>query len=69
MVTLWRCRPVDAAAGQLIARETGALVAWTGSPTLADVPLNTDPLGPLVAARSERGLAELARATTYVPIA
>ena len=30
MATLWKCRAVDAAAAQLIVRESGGLVAFTG---------------------------------------
>jgi myo-inositol-1(or 4)-monophosphatase len=61
MVTLWRCRAVDAAAAQLIVREAGGLVAF---PAFADplaAPLDLAPHSPVVAARSPAGLAELAR--------
>ncbi|MDQ6730173.1 MAG: hypothetical protein M3022_07710 [Actinomycetota bacterium] len=64
MVTLSRCRGVDAAAGQLIVREAGGVVAFTayGDPLIA--PLDTQPRSPLVAARSREALAELARIVT-----
>jgi len=64
MVTLSRCRGVDAAAGQLIVREAGGVVAFTayGDPLAA--PLDTEPRSPLIAARSPEALAELARIVT-----
>ncbi len=67
MVTLWRCRSVDAAAGQLIVREGGGLVAFTafGDPLAA--PLDLAPHSPVVAARSAAGLAELARVPSSPP--
>ncbi len=61
MVTLARCRGVDAAAGQLIVREAGGLVAF---PAFADplaAPLDATPSSHLVAARSAQSLAELGR--------
>ena len=64
MLTLSRCRGVDAAAAQLIVREAGGLVAFTayGDPLAA--PLDTTPRSPLVAARSPEALAELAQVVT-----
>jgi myo-inositol-1(or 4)-monophosphatase len=59
MVTLWRTRAVDCAAGQLIVRESGGHVTFPGFPDLSS-PLDTEPHGPLVAALTEQGLAELA---------
>jgi myo-inositol-1(or 4)-monophosphatase len=49
MVSLRRCRGVDAAAGQLIVREGGGLVSFPG---LAEVPLDAVPRAPVVAART-----------------
>jgi len=60
MLTLWRCRAVDAAAAQLIAREAGALVAFPAFEDPLGAPLDLLPHSPVVAARSPRGLAELA---------
>ena len=61
MVTLRRCRPVDVAAGQLIVREAGGVVAFTAcaDPLGARVSV-MEPASPLVAARSEAGLRALA---------
>src|SRR5256714_4435783 len=59
MVSLQRCRGVDAAAGQLIVREGGGLVSF---PTCADplgAPLDAEPRSPVIAARSADALREL----------
>jgi myo-inositol-1(or 4)-monophosphatase len=61
MVTLRGCRSVDAAAGQLIVREAGGLIAFPRCATPLGAPLDLIPHSPLVAARTERGLEELAR--------
>jgi myo-inositol-1(or 4)-monophosphatase len=62
MVTLRRCRSVDVAAGQLIVREAGGLVAFTGCAEPLGAPLAVmEPVSPVVAARSEAALLELAR--------
>jgi myo-inositol-1(or 4)-monophosphatase len=58
MVTLWRTRAVDCAAGQLIVRESGGHVAFPGFPDLSS-PLDLQPHGPLVAALTREGLDEL----------
>jgi myo-inositol-1(or 4)-monophosphatase len=50
MLSARPCRSVDAAAGQLIAREAGAAVAF-GSPDLTQAPLSLDARYPVVAAR------------------
>jgi len=60
MVSLWRCRAVDAAAAQLVVRESGGYVAFPG----ADAPplgaaLDLEPHSAVVAARTEQGLADL----------
>lgn len=60
MATLWNCRAVDAAAGQLIVRESGGVVAFTGMEEPLGAPLDLEPRSPVVAARSETALAELA---------
>ncbi len=64
MVTLSRCRGVDAAAGQLIVREAGGVVAFTAYGDPLTAPLDTQPRSPLVAARSREALAELGRIVT-----
>jgi myo-inositol-1(or 4)-monophosphatase len=60
MLTLWRCRAVDVAAAQLIVRESGGHVAFTACETPLGAPLDLEPHSPVVAARTEQGLAELA---------
>jgi myo-inositol-1(or 4)-monophosphatase len=59
MVTLRGCRSVDAAAGQLIVREAGGLVAFPRCSTPLGAPLDLVPHSPLVAARTAQGLEEL----------
>ena len=59
MVTLRGCRSVDAAAGQLIVREAGGLVAFPRCATPLGAPLDLVPHSPLVAARTAQGLEEL----------
>jgi myo-inositol-1(or 4)-monophosphatase len=60
MATLWRCRAVDAAAGQLIVRESGGYVAFGSLDDPLGVPLDLEPRAPVVAARSLDGLERLA---------
>ena len=61
MVTLRRCRAVDVAAGQLIVREAGGLVAFTACSSPLGAPLDVfEPVSPVVAARSAGGLRALA---------
>lgn len=60
MATLWRCRAVDAAAAQLIVRESGGLVAFTAMEQPLGAPLDLLPHSPVVAARTPEALAELA---------
>jgi myo-inositol-1(or 4)-monophosphatase len=62
MVTLRRSRSVDVAAGQLIVREAGGVVAFTRCASPLAAPLDVlEPVSPVVAARTAEGLAELAR--------
>jgi myo-inositol-1(or 4)-monophosphatase len=61
MVTLARSRGVDAAAGQLIVREAGGLVAFTAYPDPLAAPMDTEPRSHLVAARTQASLDELGR--------
>jgi myo-inositol-1(or 4)-monophosphatase len=56
MVSLRRCRGVDAAAGQLIVREAGGHVSFPG---LDDVPLDAVPRAPVIAARTNDTLRKL----------
>ena len=59
MVTLWRTRAVDCAAGQLLVRESGGFVEFLGYEDLS-APLDLEPHAPLVAARTREGLEDLA---------
>lgn len=61
LVTLWRCRAVDAAAGQLIVRESGGRVAFGAYEDRLGAPLDLEPHSPVVAARDDAALAQLAR--------
>jgi myo-inositol-1(or 4)-monophosphatase len=60
MASLWNCRAVDAAAGQLVVRESGGMVAFTRCDDPLGAPLDLEPRSPVVAARTEAALAELA---------
>src|SRR3954465_14837980 len=59
MATLWNCRAVDAAAAQLIVRESGGFVAFTPSADPPPPPLALEPHSPVVASRTAAALAEL----------
>jgi len=61
MVTLRRCRGVDAAAGQLIVREAGGLVSFIDCPDPLGAPLDATASSHLVAARTIEALRELER--------
>src|SRR4051812_10421101 len=62
MVTIMRTRAVDVAAGQLIVREGGGLVSFTSCADPLGAPLlNSDPVSPVVAARSAESLQALSR--------
>src|SRR6185295_251976 len=60
MASLWNCRAVDAAAGQLVVRESGGVVAFPACDGPLSAPLDLQPRSPVVAARTESALAELA---------
>jgi myo-inositol-1(or 4)-monophosphatase len=64
MATLANCRAVDAAAGQLIVRESGGVVAFTAMDEPLAAPLDLEPRSPVVAARSDVALAQLATVPT-----
>ena len=67
MASLGRCRSVDAAAAQLIVRESGGLVAFPGLPEPLGAPLDDlRALAPVVAARTPAGL-ELVAAIPVLP--
>jgi myo-inositol-1(or 4)-monophosphatase len=61
MLTLKGCRAVDAAAAQLICREAGGHVAFTAFEDALAAPLDLLPHSPVVAARSQAAVEELAR--------
>jgi myo-inositol-1(or 4)-monophosphatase len=61
MVSLRRSRGVDAAAGQLIVREAGGLVAFPKCANPLAAPLDAAPSSPVIAARSAESLRELER--------
>jgi myo-inositol-1(or 4)-monophosphatase len=61
MVSLRRCRGVDAAAGQLIVREGGGLVSFPSCADPLGAPLDATPVSPVIAARSADTLAALER--------
>lgn len=56
MASLGRCRAVDAAAGQLIVRESGGVVSFGDLDDPLDSPLDLEPREPVVAARTRAGL-------------
>ncbi len=59
-VTLRNSRAVDVAAAQLIVREAGGAVAFTAYEHPLGAPLDVEPRSPVVAARTERALRQLA---------
>jgi myo-inositol-1(or 4)-monophosphatase len=65
MATLKRTRAVDAAAAQLIVREAGGHVAFVAYDDPLGAPLDLVPRSPVIAARTEQGLAEVARVPAW----
>jgi myo-inositol-1(or 4)-monophosphatase len=59
MVSLWNSRAVDAAAGQLIVREAGGVVAFPAFEDPLAAPLDLEPHSPVVAALTQEALAQL----------
>jgi myo-inositol-1(or 4)-monophosphatase len=60
MLTLKGCRAVDAAAAQLIVREAGGLVSFVAYDDPLAAPLDLVPHSPVIAARTQEGLAAAA---------
>jgi myo-inositol-1(or 4)-monophosphatase len=65
MASLKRCRAVDAAAAQLIVREAGGLVAFIAFDDPLAAPLDLEPRSPVIAARTEAGLAAVAKVPVW----
>jgi myo-inositol-1(or 4)-monophosphatase len=65
MATMWKTRSVDAAAAQLIVRESGGVVAFPGCESPLASPLDLEPNGPIVAARTEEDLDRLAAVVSH----
>jgi myo-inositol-1(or 4)-monophosphatase len=65
MASLKRCRAVDAAAAQLIVREAGGRVAFIAYEDPLAAPLDLEPRSPVIAARTAKGLAEVARVPVW----
>ncbi len=61
LLSLRRCRSVDAAAGQLIVREAGGVVSFVGVEDPLAAPLDQIPHAPVAAARTAATLVELER--------
>jgi myo-inositol-1(or 4)-monophosphatase len=61
MATLKRSRAVDAAAAQLVVREAGGRVAFTAYDDPLAAPLDLEPRSPVIAARTDAGLADVRR--------
>jgi myo-inositol-1(or 4)-monophosphatase len=61
LITLRRCRGVDAAAGQLIVREAGGVISFSDCEDPLGAPLDASPSSHLIAARSLETLRELER--------
>lgn len=59
LVSLWNSRAVDAAAGQLIVREAGGVVAFPAFDDPLGAPLDVEPHSPVVAALSQEALDQL----------
>ena len=60
MLTLWNTRAVDAAAAQLIVRESGGHVVFPGcGDGPLDFPLDLEPHAPVVGARTQQGVEDL----------
>jgi len=65
MASLKRCRSVDAAAAQLIVREAGGLVSFIAFEDPLAAPLDLEAHSPVIAARTEAGLADVAKVPVW----
>jgi myo-inositol-1(or 4)-monophosphatase len=66
LISVRRCRSVDAAAGQLVVREAGGVVSF-GDGDLVDAPLDLDARYHVAAARTATDLETVRRAQAAVP--
>jgi myo-inositol-1(or 4)-monophosphatase len=65
MASLKRCRAVDAAAAQLIVREAGGHVEFIAYDDPLAAPLDLEPHSPVIAARTDEGLASVRRVPAW----
>jgi myo-inositol-1(or 4)-monophosphatase len=65
MASLKRCRAVDAAAAQLIVREAGGFVEFIAYDDPLAAPLDLEPRSPVIAARTDQGLAGVRRVPAW----
>ena len=65
MASLKKCRAVDAAAAQLIVREAGGVVSFIAFRDPLAAPLDLEGHSPVIAARTEAGLADVAKVPVW----
>src|SRR3954470_16312182 len=65
MVSLRKCRAVDAAAAQLIVREAGGIVSFIAFDDPLAAPLDLEGHSPVIAARTPEGLADVAKVPVW----
>jgi len=65
MASLKKCRAVDAAAAQLIVREAGGVVSFIAFEDPLAAPLDLEAHSPVIAARTEAGLADVAKVPVW----
>src|SRR3954449_4621671 len=65
MASLRQCRAVDAAAAQLIVRESGGVVAFIAFDDPLAAPLDLEPRSPVIAARTPEGLSAVRRVPAW----
>lgn len=68
MLTLGYCRPVDAAAAQLLVRETGGVLEWRPGEPLSEVGLDCEQRSAMIAGRTPETLAALRGAVAHVTL-
>ncbi|WP_084284380.1 inositol monophosphatase family protein [Solirubrobacter soli] len=65
MASLKKCRAVDAAAAQLIVREAGGVVSFIAFADPLGAPLDLEGHSPVIAARTQAGLADVAKVPVW----